>query len=389
MHSIKDNKTITFISPLGLSLLKRPPGTGAGGAERQFYLFGEGLEKKGWSVFYITDNIESKENVQTVMPVEAASFAFMRGGGKVLMLLDWLSIIHAMWKTNTRYYVIKTPAYLLVPMSVFTKLFGRKLVFWAQMDFDAHPELRPPGKILGLFLDAGIKVADIILAQNKKQVEGFRKNFSRDAILVRNIAGELRMEDHPGVVASPVDVLWVGNSMEKKRYEIVVALARMLPDYSFAVAMNKSDLHRYEEAEKICSDIDNLRFLGEVDPVDMEAWFGNTRLLLNTSTQEGFPNTYLQAWQNGVPVVSVCIDPDGLLSNNKLGIVLDKNFIKLDARDMEEYAETLKPHIIKVLTDDLLYDDMSSNAKSYISENHSEKVLVESLETVLLENSSP
>ena len=379
------SRSITFISPFGLPLLLRSPETGPGGAERQFFLYGKGLLKKGWSVCYITDNVSKDQNIDATMPVEMASFSFLRLG-KYRMLLDWFSILHAMWRADSYYYVIKTPAYLLVPMSLFTWLFRRRLVFWAQMDFDAYPELRPPGRVLGIFLDVGIKLADIILAQNDRQVEGFRKNFSRDAILIRNIAGDLRMEERSATVARPVDVLWVGNSMAKKRYEIVVALSRMLPDYSFAVAMNKSDLNRYEEAEKICSDIDNIKFLGEVDPVEMEAWFGEARVLLNTSTQEGFPNTYLQAWQNGMPVISVCIDPDCLVSGRKLGVVMDKHFTKTGNRETQGYAEKLKPHVIRLLTDNSLYDELSNNAKTYVAENHSEKVLVDKLERILQDN---
>jgi glycosyltransferase involved in cell wall biosynthesis len=391
MHSIRKDKTITFISPLGMSLLKRPPVAGSGGAERQFFLFGKGLEKRGWSVCYITDNIKSKGNTETIMPVEVANFAFMRGGGKGRMLLDWITIIRAMWKANSNYYVIKTPAYLLVPMSLFTKLFRRRLVFWAQMDFDAYPELRPPGRLLGIFLDLGIRLADIILAQNKRQVEGFKMNYGRLARLIPNISGDLCMEDQPDADANSayvkrIDILWVGNSMAKKRYEVVVALAKMLPDRSFAVAMNKADSMRYEEAEKLCGDIDNIRFLGEVNPIDMESWYGKAKMLLNTSTQEGFPNTYLQAWQNGVPVISICIDPDDLVSNAKLGVILGKKLTGLSDSEMEEYAEKLKPRIIKLLSDDVLYDELSDNARSYVTKNHSDSVLVGTLERILQEN---
>ena len=383
MPGIKKNKSIAFISPLGLPLLQIPPKAGPGGAERQFFLFGKGLEKRGWSVYYITDNINSRGGIETVMPVETASFSFMRGGGKGRMLLDWISVIHAIWKANSYYYVIKTPAYLLVPMSMFTKLFGRKLVFWAQMDFDAYPELRPPGRLLGIFLDLGIKLADIILAQNKRQVEGFKNNFGRESHLIRNISGNLCSDDLPDSEASSVDILWVGNSMAKKRYEVMVELAILLPDYSFAIAMNKADQKRYQEAERRCNEASNIRFLGEVNPVEMESWFGKTKLLVNTSAQEGFPNTYLQAWQRGVPVVSLCIDPDDLVTRHGLGIVVDKHLTHLLEGDEHTYAKLLISPITKLLTDDSNYGKLSENVRAYVAENHSESVLVSRLEQIL------
>ena len=43
-------------------------------------------------------------------------------------------------------------------------------------------------------------------------------------------------------------------------------------------------------------------------------------MFVNTSNIEGFPNSFLQAWVRGVPVVSF-FDPDGLITNKCLGYV--------------------------------------------------------------------
>jgi len=385
MFGVKNKKSIAFISPLVLPLLRDPPQAGPGGAERQFFLFGRALKRKGWSVCYVTDNNDPGKKEKTIMPVELASFSFLRGG-KRRILLDLITIMYAMWRANSYYYVLKTPAYLLVPMHLFTWIFRRKLVFWAQMEFDAYPELRPFKRTVSMLLDMGTERADIILAQNRSQVEGFKKNFGKEAKLIQNISGYLSGQNgQTNDTRERIDVLWVGNSMAKKRYEVVVALAKMLPDYSFALAMNKADSARYLEAEARCNLVDNIEFLGEVNQSEMETWYGKARLLLNTSTQEGFPNTYLQAWQHGMPVVSVCIDPDDVVSKYDLGIVIDKRLTRLSDGDEEQYAKKLITPVEKLLTDGLLYDRISQNVRAYVSENHDETVLVGRLEKLLLE----
>lgn len=385
MAAHKNNKSIAFVSHLVLLLLQDPPMSGAGGAERQFILFGKGLLKRGWSVCYITDEISGNVAIKTVMPVEAASFSFMHGG-KWRIPLNCMSILYAMWRTNSYYYVIKTPSYFLVPMYLFTKLFRRRLVFWAQSDSDAYPELRPSNKFVGLFQDIGTRCADIIIAQNKSQLIGFKNNFGKEAILIPNITGQLSEgEERGGQSGERVDILWVGNSMPNKRYEVVVALAEMLPEFTFALAMNKSHPERYLQAAEKCSLINNIIFLGEVNPIEMESWFGRSRLLLNTSAREGFPNTYLQAWQQGLPIVSICIDPDGLVGSRNLGIVFDKDLAGRLTDDVEHYANILCPIITKLLADNFLYEKISENAKKYVMESHGESVLVEKLEKVLCE----
>lgn len=382
MFARKKSKSITFISPLGLPMLLDPPRAGAGGAERQFFLFGKGLQKKGWSVSYIVDDISVNKAANTVMPVEPASFSFM-GGSKWHIPFDWMSLLYAMWRADSHYYVIKTPAYLLVPMSVFTAFFRRRLVFWAQTEFDAYPKLRPRGKLLGFLMDMGINRADIILAQSHSQLVGFRENFSKEAKLIKSISGKLSGNTKGNHENKCVDVLWVGNSMANKRYEIVLSLAKILPEYTFALAMNKADPERYAQAGEQCKLISNINFLGEVNPVEMESWYGRSRLLLNTSVREGFPNTYLQAWQYGLPVVSICIDPDDLVASLNLGVILDKGLNGKFSGDAEQHASNLQPIIQRILSDSGIYQEMSGNSARYVHDNHGESILVARLEQIL------
>jgi glycosyltransferase involved in cell wall biosynthesis len=58
--------------------------------------------------------------------------------------------------------------------------------------------------------------------------------------------------------------------------------------------------------------------LGAVRYADTGALFDRAKVFLNTSSIEGFPNTFLQAWVRGVPVVSF-FDPDGLTQRLQLG----------------------------------------------------------------------
>jgi len=369
-------KSIAFISPFGLPLLLDPPQAGPGGAERQFFLYASGLEEAGWKVAFITGRDGGGRDEKTSLPVHRANFSYL-GGSKLFMLRDWLSILHAMWKAGCRYYVIKTPGHLLYPMSLFTRLFGRKLVFWAQMEFDAHPELRTLNRLPAMLQDMGVAKTDIVIAQNASQVEGFKKNYGKDAALIPNISGDLSGEGRTAPPAGrQLDVLWAGNSLPKKRYEVVLELASLLPGVSFAIAMNRADPARFESAQAACAAHGNVEFLGQVPPPEMEQWFARARIYLNTSTQEGFPNTYLQAWRCGTPVVSLGVDPDGTVTRNRLGIVLENRAAASADTDMAQLARQLAPVLEGLLSDQARYDELSANAAAYVEKHHGKAALI-------------
>ena len=77
-----------------------------------------------------------------------------------------------------------------------------------------------------------------------------------------------------------------------------------------------------------------VEWLGPLPFEEALGWFDRAAVLVNTSEPdgEGFPNTFIQAWLRGVPVVSLGIDPDGVIRAHGLGRV---------AADVDEAARAL------------------------------------------------
>ena len=65
----------------------------------------------------------------------------------------------------------------------------------------------------------------------------------------------------------------------------------------------------------------NIQYLGQVAPDKAQQVIADAGLLLSTSDVEGFPNTFVQAWSSGTPVVSLKVDPDQIISKSDLGVV--------------------------------------------------------------------
>jgi glycosyltransferase involved in cell wall biosynthesis len=121
-----------------------------------------------------------------------------------------------------------------------------------------------------------------------------------------------------------IDVLWLSNLRPLKRPELVLELARQLPEVHFTLAggplPDAASRTYFEDVKAAAARLPNVSMPGPVRYAETGAWFDRARLFLNTSSIEGFPNTFLQAWVRGVPVVSF-FDPDGLIRRLQLGAV--------------------------------------------------------------------
>jgi glycosyltransferase involved in cell wall biosynthesis len=76
----------------------------------------------------------------------------------------------------------------------------------------------------------------------------------------------------------------------------------------------------YEDVLAAAARLPNVTMLGAVSYAESATLFERARVFMNTSSIEGFPNTFLQAWIRGVPVVSF-FDPDSLVQRLSLGRV--------------------------------------------------------------------
>lgn len=163
----------------------------------------------------------------------------------------------------------------------------------------------------------GVLNASLLAAQTVQQQQLLRENYGvaseRLNIAVETPAGESQ-------VPKDIDVLWIGNLRPVKRADLLVELARRLPQYRFALVGARIAGHEvhYDAVAREAAQLPNVLVTGSVPYEQTGEWFNRSRLHVNTSDAEGFPNTFLQAWIRGVPVVSF-FDPDQLIQRQALG----------------------------------------------------------------------
>jgi glycosyltransferase involved in cell wall biosynthesis len=161
----------------------------------------------------------------------------------------------------------------------------------------------------------GIRHANRIIVQTDRQSRLLRERFARSAAaVVRNFQPlPAQLQQRP---AGPLQVLWVGNIKEVKRPELYLELAESMsdrPDIHFHMVGRPWHHRRATPIMQKIAQLPNLTYHGELSIAAVSALMSAATFYVNTSSYEGFPNTFIQAWAGGAIVLSLVVDPyDGM-----------------------------------------------------------------------------
>lgn len=169
----------------------------------------------------------------------------------------------------------------------------------------------------------GLRSAVAVAVQHDDQIELVRPYVRGSIVRIPNLAPDLAAGPRR-FDAAAIDVAWVAQIRPAKRLHLLLDLAERLPELRFAVVggfdmMTPPDERRRLEAR--IARLANVQFHGPQPAEAVAATLARSKVLLNTSSHEGFPNTMLEAWSFGVPVVSLSIDPGGVIVREQLGLV--------------------------------------------------------------------
>jgi glycosyltransferase involved in cell wall biosynthesis len=169
--------------------------------------------------------------------------------------------------------------------------------------------------------DWGIRHASHVIVQTAHQGETLVERFGVEAAdIVRNfqpIPSAL-----PTKPQGPLQVLWVANFKDVKRPELFVELAAAFAsraDLRFVMVGRGAGLLRFEPLMARIQGMSNLSYLGEQPVERVYELMSAAAMHVNTSSFEGFPNTFIQAWARGAVVASIAIDPDGCMETQRIG----------------------------------------------------------------------
>ena len=292
-----------------------------GGIQRQLSMMAKWFASRGHQVSMLTWDEGQPDNV-VIDGVRVIKMCRRDEGMPVVRFAHprWTSLVQAMRRADAQVYYQNTAEYVTGQAANWCRRNGRTFVFSVANDWDCETQAirRRPLRERALYLYR-LKHADSVVAQTRKQ-----QSILKDAHGVRSIVIPMPSPptgDGQAVIPAldPPRVVWVGRIAEAKRIEMLFDIAEKAPEIVFEVAGVANPPGAYADALVVRGNgLPNVRMLGRVERDDIPALYRGAVCLLCTSIHEGFPNTFLEAWSQGVPVVS-SFDPDGLIEELDLG----------------------------------------------------------------------
>ena len=340
---------VCFISPKAYPLFNPDVKKIFGGAEVDLYFLATELAKdESFSVSFITadygqENVETINNVRIIKSVD-----FNKNP-----LSGAASVWRALHVADAQIYFHEAPSWGTFLIALFCKLNKKVFIYRTASRRESDGTYSRQNLFAGRAFRWSLRSAAQVIVQNQADKENLTRTTGISSIVIPN-AHHLP----PSSEAERDTILWVGRSVEVKRPELFIKLARNIPDEKFTMICQEATGDKnypalLAEAEKV----ENLRFIEEVPFAEITGYFQRAKVFVNTSDSEGFPNTFIHACNCAVPILSLNVNPDGFINTYNCGICCNGDWHKM--------VDSLK-----VMLQEDRRVEMGSNGKKYVSEHH-------------------
>jgi glycosyltransferase involved in cell wall biosynthesis len=352
-------KTIFFLSI-------SHPMFGLGGAEIQTYKYAKSFSKKGWDVFFVS-------------PIKGeVKGEFDNNGIKLLLynksastLIDTIKIINYIFKYKPKVLFYRDVKYQYGLLVFFSKWVFKTTCIWSTMSdklctkkcstitlrnkINEYSFLKTFFKnikysIQDKIFSYGVKHSTLVMTQNNYQFQNILSEFSRKSFTIYN---NTFIKKNRNNLKEDI-VLFVSTLRSYKKPDLFCKLSNhdKFGAKFIMIGENYKDSHSANLFNQSLKD-SNVSYLGSQSHNVTESFIQKSKILINTSSFEGFPNTFVQAWANGVPVISLKVDPDNIIKKNSLGFCCYDDF------------DLMIKYTNELIKDQKLWEEISENCYNF------------------------
>jgi glycosyltransferase involved in cell wall biosynthesis len=328
-----------------------------GGSERNIWFHSRALAAAGWSVQVGVRAALRPNERKTIQGVEY----FGLGEGQAL--IAWYRFLSSQ-RPDWLYW--GGADHLWGPLVEIARFAGVRTVFHTAFDADVQPSRAKFRRTRWWPLYAwGLWRTDKIFVQHAGQLSMLHPRLQTKAHILPKVCPLTPVVKPHN--ERPKYVAWVAAMRQHKRPDLLVEIARRIPGVRFLVCGEPTNYQSPPgygvQMVEALTGLPNVEYRGRVSPDEAMDVIANAGLLLCTSDEEGFPNTFTQAWASGTPIVSLKVDPDRIIERMGFGTV--SGSMDQAAADIESLMKSTERR-----------EEIARCARQYIVENHNEAAVV-------------
>lgn len=337
----------------------------SGGGERQMILLGRGLAAHHRRVAHIVHRFDAP----LASPNPGLTLVHRaRYSGDRPVVGPFLEAVRA-WRSlrsaDGGVVIVADQSPVTALAALFARLRRRPFVYAGMnnSNFTADPR---SNRVYTALYRLGLRLADVVVVQSQDQGALAKDAFPslRSVVHIPSFAEIPARRPSP---AEPTSFLWIGRVVSYKQPLSYVELARAVPEARFTMVPVRQG-RSFEELERLRAaalEVPNLELLEPLPHAELMDLVESSIAVVNTSTTEGMPNVFLEAWARGVPVLTLEFDPDHVVAARRLGVAAGGSFERLvaGARELWEARHDRA--------------DVAARTRGYVEEVHSSDAVTE------------
>jgi glycosyltransferase involved in cell wall biosynthesis len=315
------------------------------------------LVRRGLRVAHIVFPVESARPLEPPAPelVERSRWQERRSR-RLGEIAEGAAIWRSFRRADADAYIVRGSGGQVPAAAGFCRTFRRRFVFStsSELDFDFSRADRY-AHVLRVYRRS-INLADRLVVQTESQRQLATSTVDGSApVVIPSFAQPAERAGEGGYF------LWVNRLVHYKLPERYIELAAAVPEARFKMVIGTTAETPPDLVEAIhaqAEPVPNLELLPARAREDLLRDMDHATAVVTTSRVEGMPNTFLEAWARGVPVLSLHVDPDDRIAEHGLGAVAGGSMERL-----AEEAATLwrNPELRR---------EMGDRARRFVSDTH-------------------
>ncbi len=293
----------------------------SGGAELQVALLAEELVARGHHVTLVVSD-KSQEDRALLRGIRVRVAQNFHCGTLWRTFLAIPAVMAILAEEKPQFVAIYGWTAWLYLFAKWRKFFSYSLLFICALDSEIERTVVYTNRWREWLFQRGMYLCDHRFAITEHQQKLFHQrgmSCSLTRLLLQKNDASSFLKKEGDKQKKTIDLLWVARCHWIKQPLLFLELAERFPKARCQMICSHQDQKLWERLQSELPKVRNIEFLGAAPYQHIQTYFNHAKIFVNTSLEEGVPNTFIHAGLGHCALVSLCVDPDGMFSRFGVG----------------------------------------------------------------------